>query len=432
MPWASKEERIYSGIAAALKDEGIAELFKQSSGRNITDITNSSDPPLLKFKKSIAFLKKNDNERRLLIYVLANVAGPEAQEVLDAFPDTLKDLPPVEGNVSSAIEFLKRMELYPLSPGLKGILRARRSRFNEIAQCIVMLFVYKSLHNSFLNLLFSINVAESLLTRPDPDVPPNFSIVAGRVDEVVKNGNRDLGLLDACAADAKAAKDAKDAADARLAELRLLSDSLRKAANPASASVVITDIYHSVRETLSQLNARVFAAANGLSFGPLMSELPGKIQDSKEFKEFDQVIRDLTATIRARAFKHKLWLDAEVNLSKIGQSFSEQKADTEVIDLWYALRQSVEWLAALESDAWVEDAKRLSAGVDQEIDKLGVEVEQEISGGEQCSGQIKSYFEEYQSWFREPFSKIDSGLTTDYSYVYRMDLPFSAIWRDLR
>jgi hypothetical protein len=58
MPWTSKEERIYSGIAAALKDDGIADIFKQSSGYNLTDIASPSDPPLLKFKKSIQFLKK--------------------------------------------------------------------------------------------------------------------------------------------------------------------------------------------------------------------------------------------------------------------------------------------------------------------------------------------------------------------------------------
>jgi hypothetical protein len=357
--------------------------------------------------------------------VLANVAGPEAQEVVDTFPEALKNLPPVEGNVSSALEFLAKMELYPLSPGLKDVLRLKRSRFNETAQRIVTLFVYKSLHNSFLNLLFSINVAESLLAHPDPDVPPNFATAADAVDEAIQKGSRDLGLLGANAGDAKVA------IGALLDELPLLSNSLRKTPNPASASVVINDIHHSVRETLSQLNQRVFAAANDLSFGTLMSDLPGRIQDSNEFKEFDQVIRDLTATIRFHAFKHKLWLDAEVNLSKIGQSFNEQKADSEVIDRWISLRQSVQWLAALESDAWVQDAKRLSAGIDQEIDKLGAEIEQETSGEEQWTRQIKSYLEEYQSWFRDPFSKIDGGLTADCGYVYRMDVPFSTIWQDL-
>lgn len=412
--WTSKEDRIYSGIAAALKDDGIAAILKQASGYEITDIVPPDYPPLLKFKKSIEFLKKNDNQRWLLIYVLANVAGPEAQEVVDTFPDTLKDLPPVDGDVTSAIEFLQKMELYPPSPVLKNSLRLKRPRFAEVVQRVVTLFVYKSLHNSFLNLLFSVNVAERLLARPVPDVPPNFSTVAPVIDDVIQKGRQDLELLGSDAAAAKAR------IGACLDGLPVLSDALRQAANPAGALVTLKAIRSCVRETLLQLNAGVFAAANDLSFGPWLSELPGKIQDSDGFKGLDQVIRDLTATIRARAFKHKLWLDAEATLSSMGESFAERKTATEVIDSWIMLRQNVEWLAALESDAWAADARKYGDGVEQEISK-----------GEQLTEAIESYFDEYQSWFREPFSRIDSGLVADCGSVYRMDVPFSTIWKDL-
>jgi hypothetical protein len=408
--WPSREDRIYSNIAAALKGEGIAEILEQSSGYKRTDVTTETDSPLLKFKKSIEVLKKNDNQRWLLIYVLANVAGPEAQKVVDAFPATLKELPPVDGNVSSAIEFLRKMELYPLSPGLKDSLRLKRSRFAEIARHIVTLFVYKSLHNSFLNLLFSVNIAEQLLAHPLPGMPPNFTTVASKIDEVVEKGRKDLGLLTVDAARIGTCLD----------ELPALSDSLRKAVNPACASVVIADIRLFVRETLSRLNESVFAAANELSFNPWLSELPDKIQDSNEFKEFDQVIRDLTATIRARAFKHKMWLEAEAKLSSMGQSFGARKAAADVIEPWLTLSQNVEWLAALEGDAWAEDARKYGAGVEKEISK-----------GEQLTEDIQPYFETYQRWFREPFSRIDSGLTADCGSVYRMDVPFSTIWKDL-
>jgi hypothetical protein len=412
--WLNKEERVYSDIAAVLKDDGIASILQESSGLRITDVAGTNDPPLSKFKRSMEFLKRYDSERWLLIYVLAKVAGPEAQKVVDAFPDTLTNLPPVDDSVSSALNFLERMELFPLSPGLKDSLRLQRTRFAEIAGRIVTLFVYKSLHNLFLDLLSCVSLAEALLAHPVPDVPPNFVAVANKVDEVVLKGRQDLERLGVDAADVKTG------IDTRLGELAALSDSLRKAANPIGASVDLNDIHLSARETLSQLNENVFAAANELSFDPWRYELPDKIQLSDEFKEFDQLIRDLTATIRARAFKHKLWLEAEAKLASMGHSFDARKAAAEVIEPWIVLRQSVEWLAKLEGETWEKDAKKYAEGINKEIDK-----------GNELTEEIKPYFDAYQSWFREPFSRIERGLTADCDSVYRMDAPFSTIWKDL-
>jgi hypothetical protein len=355
-------------------------------------------------------LKNEGNARWLLTYVLGHVEAKDVRaQIADAFPETWSEgmLPQAESSVTSALDCLKELLSDPLPEPLLYQLLPKKSRFDEIAQRIVTLFAYKSLHESLFKLLFSLSVAESLLADQDDHLPPNLEGIAGQMDEIVGHAPETLKLLGADAAPEKEWID----------KLPALAASLRGAGNaPDKAADVIDQIQRLVRQNLSGLNGDIFAAANKLSFDPWRYELPADIRDKPKFLELDQAIRDLTATIRARAFKHKMWQEAENTISLIGTAFDSPSAVRGIIRDWLPLRASVDWLAALEKkEKWADEAKKFASDMEHELYK------------EAETADVKDRFDAYRGWFRGPFQKIDDTLKMDCGAIYRMDDRFSGI-----
>jgi hypothetical protein len=296
----------------------------------------------------------------------------------------------------------------PLPDALIYKLLPKKSGFDEIVQRITTLFAYKTLHEWLLKLLFSLNVGESLLANPVDHLLPNLEGIAGQMDAIVSQAPETLKLLGADAAAEKVWID----------KLPALAASLRAAGNASDkAAEVIDDIQRVVRQNLSGLNGNIFAAANSLSFDPWRYELPADIRNKPKFGELDQAIRDLTATIRARAFKHKMWQEAENTISLIGTSLDSPSSVRGMVRDWFPLRETVDWLAALEKqENWADEAKKYASDIEHELYK---EIE--------TVDDVRVHFEAYRSWFRGPFLKIDDTLKMDCGALYRMDDPFSSV-----
>jgi hypothetical protein len=424
MPVAPEREldNVYSAIGEVLTDDEIKELAARATGWDIeNEVAGINDPRKVKIQKTIEKLKPEGNERWLLTYVLIYVAAQERllqrqeklrERIVRAFPKTLIGLPQAESHVGRALDNLQKLMNTPLPLDLRSQLRPKQSGFAEIVQSVVTLFAYKSLHECWLKLLFTLSYNETLLANPGDHVAPNLDSIARQIDDVVSTAPAALALLG----------DAAQDQSGRVAELTLLSASLRAAAGaPDKVALIIDDIQRLVRLNLSQLNGKIFAAVQVLSFDPLMRDLPLNIEDRDEFKELKQAIRDLTATILARTLKHKMWQDAENQMSLVGSCLDLPDDATGIADDWFTLRSRVGWLAELEPhEQWSNEAR-----------KHTVEIETEIAKEGKVDDRLRMHFEAYRTWFKNPFKKMDEALTVDCGSLRKMDDPLIKILNEL-
>jgi hypothetical protein len=413
---------VYSAIGEVLTDEEIELLVKQATGNDIyNEYAGRNDPRKIKIKKTIEALNHIGNERWLLTWVLIYAAAQERlrekqeklrEKIVKAFPKTLIDLPQAESHVGTALDHMQKVLNTPFPPPLKFQLRPKRPSFAEIVQSIVTLFGYKSLHEGLLLLLFTLSYNEALLANPADDVDPNIESIARQMDEVVKQAPAALALLGVAAAEQRG----------WVSQLTPFSAALRAAAGaPDTAAHIIDDIQRLVRENLSELNRKIFAAVQKLSFEPLMSDLPLDIENRAEFKNLVQAMRDLSATILARTLKYKMWQDAENQMSLVGTYFIAPDDAAGIADDWFKLQSRVDWLANLEpNEQWSKEAKEHAGEIETELFKEG-----------QLEDDARMHFEAYRTWFRGPFKKIDQALTVDCGSLRKMDDPLTKILNEL-
>jgi len=405
MPDLSK---VYSAIGAALTDEEIDQLVEKA-GKQPSDIFGQNDTRKEKIRKTIEKLKKEGNERWLLTYVLIQAAehADVRQAIVQAFPTTLIRLPLAEQGVMAASEYLRKV-LIPVPPGLKIELLPKRRSFSDIMQSIVTLFAYKSLHEYLLRLLFILNVNEALLANAAQGVAPDLDSVVHQMDQVVGQAPAVVACVGAGASQE----------DLWVTKLRSFSASLQAVLNtPEKARDIINEVQRLVRQNLLRLNGKIFVAVQELSFDALTGNFPETIEERNEFKELVQAIFDLRATVLARAFKNKMWQDAENQMSLISGYFDAPTNATSMIEDWLALRSRVNWLAELEPDEqWANEAR-----------KYATEIDEDLSKEEELDDQIRVHFETYRSWFRGPFTKIDDTLKLDCGALCKMDDPLKTI-----
>jgi hypothetical protein len=417
-----KLELAYSAIGAALSDDEIKDLVKKSTGMNLTDIVSERDPPKKKIEKVIDFLKNRGNQRWLLTRVLLHAyaektarAKETRETIVDAFPETLIRLPRADNLVMSALGYLQKLLTFPLPADLKYRLLPSRRNFDRMRHSIFALFAYKSLQESFLKLLFTLNASEELLANPLEGLAPDLKSLANQMDQTVDQAPTALALLGAGARPE----------NADLVRLTELAASLRAAADtPEDAANTIDDIQRLVRKNLAQLNSDIIRAVQELSFDALTDELPSKLREMqarKEFQELVQAIRDVTATVLARALKSKMWQDAEDQMSLISKCFGLQDDAAAIAEQWFEVRERIDWLAELEPDeGWAAEAR-----------KYALEIEDELFQEKKLDDNVRLRFEAYRSWFRGPFLKIDDTTKLDFGSLYQLGDPFKKILSEL-
>ena len=408
-------DTVYSAIGQILTDDDVVDLVKQATGQDLyVEFASEKDTRKDKIRKTIEALQRDGNERWLLTYMLirATVKDGLCKKIVEAFPTTLIRLPQADGQVVSALSYMQELLNSPLPPGIKSKLRPKRALFTGIVQGVVTLFAYKDLHEYLLKLLFTLNVGKSLLQNPVDQLAPNLDGIVRQMDQVAAQAPASVAALGANA----------QQENAWIAALPGLSASLRAAMGSSEAAAkAIDDIQRLVRLNLSRLNGRIFTVVQEIPFDALIRDPPDAIEDRAEFKNLVQAMRDLTATILARALKNKLWQDAENQISLISNYFDSPDDAVVIADDWYSLRERVDWLAELDPDEqWANEAK-----------KYGDEIEIELSKPEKQDDDVRTHFEAYRSWFRGPFKKIDDTLKLDYGSLTKIDDPLTKILNEL-
>lgn len=409
-----KLESICEEIGKILTDADIDALVDRATGLDVNNsFATPNDPRKVRIRKTLKALMETGEERLLLTYMLIRAIAQDKvrKKIVAAFPGTLIGLPPAAGQVTSALTCLQELIISPLSPGLRSKLRPKRAQFNDIVQGIITLFAYKSLHEYLLKLLFTLSLSEGLLENPLDHLAPNFDNIFHQIDDIVAQAPKTVALLGADGAQETG----------WIAELPQLSASLRAASGTLDkAAIAIDDMQRMVRLNLSRLNGRIFAAVQEIPFDALIRDPPDTIEDRAEFKNLVQAMRDLTATVLARALKNKMWQDAENQISLIGSYFDSPGDPAVIAEDWASLRERVDWLADLDPDEqWAVEAKKYGGDIDLELSK------------EKLDGGVKMHFEAYQRWFRGPFQKIDDTLKLDYGSLTQIDDPLTRILKEL-
>ena len=415
-------DSVYAAIGEILSDAEIELLVKQATGKDIyNEWAAPADPRKIKIKKTIEELKTVGNERWVLTYVLVYVAAEDrlrqeqekiGKKIVKAFPKTLMGLPEADLHVAKVLQSLAVVLNTPFPPEIKIQLFPKKKDFADIVRRIVTLFAYKHLHESLLLLLFALAYSKSLLMSPAAELVPNFGSIARQVDTVVSDAPAAFALLGPAASDYSELP----------GQLTDLSKKLQaSAADPQAAAGGVDALQRLVRLYLSRLNKQIFVSARELSFEPLLDDLPEEIEDSAEYKNLVQTIRDLTATVLARALKHKMWQDAENQMALVGSYFDCPGDAAGVARDWFTLRTRIDWLADLDPDQqWSDESRHLTGEIDNEIFKEG-----KLDKG------VKTRFEAYHRWFAGPFRKIDDDLQRDCGSLRKMDDPLNKILNEL-
>jgi hypothetical protein len=413
---SDKLDSVSKAIGKILTDVDLESLVAKATGEDIYNVfATRDDPRMVKIRKTLKALEDVGRERWLLTYVLIHAGAQDelCRAVVDAFPATLISLPQADGQVTSTLTYLCQLLNSPLPPSLRFELEPKQSPFAEIVKGIVVLFAYKNIHECLLKLLFTLNINEALLANPVEHLPPNLESIARQMDQIVEQTADPLALLGANAVQE----------NVWVGELPRLSAALRATEGaPEKAADVIDQIQRLVRVNLAGLNRKIFDAVQNLSFDALTGDdLPSSIQDRNEFKEMVQVIRDLKVTVLARVLKHKMWLEAENQISQIRSDFDLPDYATGLARQWFKLRSRVDWLAKLDpSENWDKQAEGYATEIDDELGK-----EQKLGD------DARMHFETYRSWFRDPFLKIDESLKMDCGSLRRIDDPLTKIVNEL-
>jgi hypothetical protein len=309
------------------------------------------------------------------------------------------------------LDNLQKLMGTPLPQNVKVHLRPKRLSFAEIVQRIISLFAYKSLHESFLLLLITLNYNETLLANPDEQTEPNLESIARQMDNVSNKAPAVLALLSVVPPEL----------NGWLTQLAPLAAGLRAAGTPDKTAAAIDNIQRSVRLALSWLNGKIFETVRELSFEPLIMDVPLEIEDRDEFKDLRQAVRDLMATVLARTLKHKMWQDAENQMSLLGSSLEVEGEAVGIADDWTILRTRVDWLAGLDpNEKWAGQADKHALEIDTEITKEG-----------KLDDNLRMHFEAFRTWFKEPFKKMDEALTVDCGSLRKMDDPITKLLNEL-
>ena len=428
MPFFSKADElkpVYVAIGDVLSDEDLNDLVREVTGEDIYNLwAAQGDQRWVRLKKVIEALRESGGYRWVLTAVLIHIAAQdklrEKQDKLNAaivgaFPKTLMGLPQAESHVSKAVRYLRELFTSLADPVRLGLL-PKRPGLENIMQSIVTLLAYKTLHDYLLLLLFRLSSNEALLAETSPDVEPNLELVARQIEAFVKEAPATLALLDpAVTGPIKLIEDLAPFANAVRAS----------AAQPDEAAGAIDSVQRVVRQKLWWLNGEIFRTVRQVTqetFKPLTSDFPTVIEDRREFPELVQVVRDLAATVLARALKHKLWQEAESQVSIVGSYFDVPAEPEQMIKDWLWLRTRVGWLAQLEA------AQQLSEEAKEHI----AEIDNEIFKQQQFDDDARMHFNAYRKWFARPFKSIDDALREDCGSLRKMDDPLNDILKELQ
>ena len=351
-------DAVSAAIGKAFSKEQLEEIVLSATGNALYGEYAAPDDPLHRaIRRTLdRLIEKEGTERWLLIQVLVSAVANEQLRLLivKASPETLAALPKVDDEVDRVLQSLTLVKAMVLKPEFMSVLQPSRDKIVAVSEQIRTLAAFKNLHECLHGLHLKLSFRS----------------------DVVDDRERLKNIRDTCASARLAAAPLAAAADAEvvwIAALERLADELGppiEAANAAATRAAIGQVQRLVRLQLSRLNTHIFEAADELSLDELILVLPSVITLEECFGQLSHDIRDLKATVMARALVHKIWQDAENELSLIEDVLATPATSARqlVAQHWYLLYSHVQLLASLDPEAkWAQEALMYSKRIDTEL-----------------------------------------------------------------
>jgi hypothetical protein len=306
---------------------------------------------------------REGTEHWLLTKVLATVISDFGMRrlIVRACPDTLASIPTVDQRVDLALRELDRVMKTILTPTYKPELMPWRDKLKETSWQIASLSAYKSLHEILhgLHLKLTFRPAAGALSRSSSP-ESRYEDCHALIYEACKKARSAAPAL--CSAPA-----GTPAELAWIGELERMAEKIRSAlrvSDSAAAEEALTNVQRLIRLHLSRLNKNIFDAADMLSLHELIALLPTDLRyDDTFITAFMHAILNLKAAVIARAIVHKIWQDADNDLSLLKDFLDLPTKETkQILNQWVTLQPRLVWLGSLDPDAeWFKEANTPNA-----------------------------------------------------------------------
>ncbi len=404
---------VSDAIGDALTLEQLQDIVATATGNGLfEEFATPNDPRRVAVRRTLERLIDEGTERWLLTYVLLGAVtnDPLRRLIVKACPETLVSLPNVDQQVDRALKALDLVAA-ALTLEFKRQIRPSRDRLSAISGQIATLLAYKHLHECLHVLNLKLSVKPTLQAGADD---------RARLDDLTDTRQE---VERACATGRQAAAPlgAETAIElAWIAELERLSAELA-GSDASAAATSLTQVQRLIRLQLPRLNRNILDTANQLSLHELMLVLPMEVRLEEAFIEMSHAIRDLKVTVIARALLHKIWQDADNELSLIEDFLGTATGEArQFAEHWLTLRSQILWLASLDPDAeWSKQAKRHSEHIDDEMTE------------EKLDEEIKPSLANYGRVVRFRFFAIDAMLKADYGALGKFHTPLKRMVEEI-
>jgi hypothetical protein len=403
---------VSDAIGDAFSTEEFEKIVKVATGDGLfEEFASPDDPRRRAVYRTLKQLMEAGTERWLLIGLLVSPVTDDGLRrlIVKSYPGLFGLLPKVDAQVDRARESLTQVKAAALKPEYLPALRESRERISAISDEIRRLSVFKDLHECLhalhLKLAFRSSAAADDRTLCG-DIKQTGVTARSTATSLGATGADELSWiteLDRCAAALEAAIGAADA---------------------AAAESAFEQTQRVIRLQLSRLNKLIFQAADELSLAGLIEVLPAEVKVEESFFGLAHAIRELKTTVMARALVHKLWQDAENELSVIeGVLAIPQNALQQFTAHWFGQRglsSQVQWLASLDPEAeWSKLAQTYSDRIQTELSRETLDDQMKVPFGTLCRVLKLRFFE------------VDAMLKADCGSLGKLHDPLKAMVEDI-
>jgi hypothetical protein len=422
MPLSSTfRTRIAEEIGKALSMPQLQDVVFAATGDDLfVKFASPDDPRARAVSRTLEQLEKEGAERWLLTYVLISALTNEGLRklIVKACPETLVSLPDVDQQVERVLQNLQQVMTAVLTPEFRRGLKPSRDKISAVAQQICTLFVYKSLHEC----LHVLHLKLILKSALDAGIDDQTRL------KTLTESQQEIERACAKARDAAALLDTGSEAKLELAwiaEMEKLAADFAAAvgrSDAEGAETLFPAVLRATRLQLPRLNKNIFESASVLSLDQLIRVLPLEITIENAFIAFSHSIRDLKPTVLARALVHKLWQDADNEISLLEDFLGVAVSDTsDFCEHWERLRSRILWLAELDkNDEWSKQAAQYSEHID-----FGLMDEKKLDD------ETRTLLETYCRLLRFRFLAVDAMLKSACGSLRKIDSPLKSMLEEI-
>lgn len=403
---------VSNAIGDALTAEQLSEIVLEATAQPYDAFVPDNHTTRQAVSLILQALMKEGTEHWLLTKVTAVLVSDFAMRRLIArsCPESLTPPLPVEKQVERAAAQLDGLIPQLLTPTYKPELKRWRDVLCETARQLAHLAAYKNLHELLHGLHLKLTFQYG--AGPIPGLPAHATAdCQGLVAEMCRAARQ---ALDAAGFEPAAAQTEREWIE-RLEAFAALP--------PPPAAEALADAQREIRLRLSGLNKSIFETADDLSMHELIAALPPDLRYEEELiVQFMHAFLDLKATVIARAIVHKVWQDADNDLSLLRDFIDlPSKKIEQILQHWVTLQPRIVWLGSLDPDAdWFKAAATYAEQISERLADEALTVER-------FDGDVKSTFENYFRLVKFRFLAIDARLKAECRTLARIQEPLQRI-----